>query len=149
MKDYEINVNTSAIIAISDNTSLVYEDTNKFIIECNSTKIIDKNCRFFGSTLEGRKKGTERILGITHKVPIIMEESKNIIFLPTSSTRIKQCDWINLNNIDSYINIDGLTKIVLKNKITIELKISYNSFNNQILRAYRLDSVLSKIKSNL
>ena len=38
---------------------------------------MDESCRYYGSTFEGRQKGSSTLTGITYKVPIII--SKKII----------------------------------------------------------------------
>ena len=58
----------------------IIENGEEYIINNNSTKILEHSCEYFGSSLEGRKEGTKKLLGITHKSPIIIEESRNIIF---------------------------------------------------------------------
>lgn len=102
IKSYEINGNTLAIIPLTKNTSKVIEAEQEIIVEKGSTEIIDESCRYFGSSYNGRFEGTKEILGVSYKSPIIVEESREIIFFPTTSPRISDCHWISLNNIDDY-----------------------------------------------
>ena len=64
--------------------------------------IIKRSCEYFGSSYNGRHEGTKKLIGISHKAPIIIEESKNLIYFPTSSPRLLDCVWIGLNNIKDY-----------------------------------------------
>ena len=142
MKDYEINNETLAIIPVSLVKSLIIEKTNEFIVEKNAVKIIDNSCKYFGSSLNGRHDGTKNLIGVSHKAPIIIEETKNIIFFPTNSPRIESCNWISLRNICEFKRKDNKSLIIFNNGYNLEIDISYGSLENQILRATRLESVL-------
>ena len=102
MDNYEINTSTLAIIPLDENTSKVYEEEAEYIVHKSSNSIIKNNCEFYGSSYQGRCEGTKYLTGIKSKCPIIVEESRNIIFFPTSSTRDKQSYWIALNKVDRY-----------------------------------------------
>ena len=104
--DYEITYDTEFIIPINNNQSRVVESDEEYIIDNNALKILEHSCEYFGSSLEGRKEGTKKLLGITHKSPIIVEESRKIIFFPTNSPDRKDCAWINLEKINKYSKIN-------------------------------------------
>ena len=144
--EYEINTSTLAIIAVDNKISKVIEEEEEFFVKEPVMKIIDKSCKFFGSSYFGRFEGTKHLLGISYKSPIIIEESRNIIFFPTASPRIDDCSWISLNNIMSYNKKKNKSNLIFSNGYNLELDISYNILENQILRATRLDSVLRKRK---
>jgi len=144
--DYEINSSTLAIIPLDENTSKVYEEEDEYIISKSSNSIIKDNCQFYGSSYEGRCIGTKALTGIKTKYPIIIEESRNIIFFPTSSTRTKQSTWIALNKIDKYNKNNRKSKILFKNSDILDLDISYYSLENQIIRATMLKSKLYERK---
>lgn len=143
--NYEITYDTEMIIPISDNESKIIEMEDEYIVDKNSLKILEHSCEYFGSSFEGRKEGTKKILGITHKSPIIVEESRKIIFFPTNSPERKDCAWVNLEKIDKYYKIDKKTSSILfKCGKVVNLNISYGSLSNQILRATRLKYVLEE-----
>ena len=146
MKEYEINSATLAIIPIDNEKSIVYEESEEYIIEKSSNSIIKENCEFYGSSYEGRCIGTKALTGIKTKYPIIIEESRNIIFFPTSSSRTKQSSWIALNKIEKYNKYNNKSKIFFKNEQKINLDISYYSLENQICRATMLKSKLYERK---
>jgi competence protein ComK len=148
MATYEINSETLAIVPKNESSTYIYEKDGKFIINESSNKIMEESCEFFGSSLEGRKNGTVALTGITHKVPIIVEESNNIIFFPTSSPRLSSCSWISLNNIVSYKKDKKLCKINFVDDKSLKLNTSYGIINNQILRASRLQMMLDERKRN-
>lgn len=146
MDNYEINEETIALMPLDEKNTQVYEVDNCFLVNKEANKIIEDSCEYFGSSYEGRKKGTTKLTGITHKVPIIVEESKNIIFFPIASPRLKDCAWIALNHIDSYKKDDIYSSVNFKNKKNLLLNISYGSFDNQVLRATKLDSMFRNRK---
>ncbi len=135
-----------AIIPINKKKSKVYEIDGVYIIEKNAKKIISENCEYFGSSYEGRKKGTMELIGVTHKAPILIEDSNNLIFFPTSSPRLNDCGWISLNNLDSYQSYDEESIISFQNNLKLQVAVSNRILDNQVLRATRLESVIRKRK---
>ncbi|HHX16770.1 MAG TPA: competence protein [Mollicutes bacterium] len=148
MSTYEISDETLAIIPIENYCSKVIEKDNTLIVKKTPMKIIEDSCSFFGSSYFGRANGTKRLIGVSHKAPVIIEESKEIIFFPTSSPRLYECCWVSLKNIEKYKKQEKNAVILFKNGFTLELSISYGSLDNQILRASRLGSVLRDRKLN-
>ena len=146
MKDYEINSATLAIVPIGDEISKVYEEEEEYIVNKSSNSIIKDNCEFYGSSYEGRCIGTKSLTGIKTKYPIIIEESRNIIFFPTSSTRTKQSTWIALNKVKNYKKKNQNSEVLFKNEEKIDLDISFYSLENQIVRATMLKSKLYERK---
>ena len=143
--NYEINYDTQLLLPINENKTKIIEQDNEYIIEENINKIMEHSCEYFGSSYEGRKEGTKKLLGITHKSPIIIEESRRIIFFPTASVDNSKCIWVNLEKIDKYYKIDNKNSAIrLKNGNIINLNISFGSLTNQILRASRLKYVLEE-----
>ena len=147
LDNYEITKSTLAIIQIDSKRCEVIEDEDEFVINKNSTKIIDDSCKFFGSSLNGRHEGTKNLIGVNYKAPIIIEETNEIIFFPTNSPRISDCTWISLNNLENYKKNNGKTKVCFKNGKEIEVNVSYGSLENQVLRSTRLESILRKRKN--
>ena len=147
MEEYEINSATIAIVPIDNEISKVYEEEEEYIIQKSANSIIKKNCEFYGSSYEGRCVGTKSLTGIKTKFPIIIEESRNIIFFPTSSIRSKQSTWIALNKIKEINQTKQKnSQILFKNNNKIDLDISVRSLENQIIRATMLKSKLYERK---
>lgn len=146
MKDYEINSSTLAIIPLSDDVSRVYEEEAEYVVEKSSNSIIKDNCAFYGSSYQGRCVGTKNLTGIKAKFPIIVEESRNIIFFPTTSSRTQQSTWLALNKIKKYDKLDTKSQICFKNEKKLDLNISYYSLDNQVVRATMLKSKLYERK---
>lgn len=147
-KEYEINQSTLAVLPIDENTSRVLEETTEYIVNKSSKEIIDDSCKFFGSTYKGRYEGTKNLIGMSYKLPIIIEESRNIIFFPTTSPRLTECSWISLNNLEDYKSYDNKAYICFKNGYRLRVNISMFALENQILRASRLELVLRNRKMN-
>lgn len=150
MKNYEINRNTLMILPINNEKSIIIEKEKEFEINLAVKKIIDNSCKFFGSSYQGRVDGTKSMINIYHKAPIVIEESSCIIFFPTVSPRLDECCWVSLNHISNYYKIDDNNILIKfycgKQK---KLNINYSIFDNQVLRAARLQIVLEKKKDDI
>ena len=146
---YEVNSSTLVLIPLNNFETKVIEMDNTFNIKKSVFEIIKESCEYFGSTYLGRHEGTKKLIGISHKAPIIIEESKSIIYFPTTSPRLEKCIWFALNNIKKYYNINGKTEILFNNNKSIKINISYGSFDNQFLKATKLESVLRKRKDTI
>lgn len=149
MDEYEINIDTQAIIPFGLDKSKVIEGDRTFIVNLPPIKIIDKSCKFFGSSYQGRFTGTKNLIGVSHKAPIIIEESREIIFFPTNSPRQDNCAWISLRHLETYQkNTNKCSSLKFQGGHLINLDISYGILDNQVLRATRLESVLRLRKNN-
>ena len=148
MSEYEINIDTQAIIPLGPEKSRVIEGNRSFIVNQPALKIIDKSCRFFGSSYQGRFLGTKNLIGISHKAPIIIEETREIIFFRTNSPRQDNCAWISLKHVENYKKNNNTSLLKFTGGHLINLDISYGTLDNQILRATRLESVLRFRKKN-
>lgn len=143
--DYEISFDTQVILPINDKSSRIIENNDSYVVNITPLQILEHSCEYFGSSLDGRKEGTKKLLGITHKSPIIVEESRKIIFFPTTSPDRIDCIWINLEKINKYYKSSPKKSIIeFKNGDIIEFDVSIGSLTNQILRASRLKYILEE-----
>lgn len=145
MKKYEINNKTMALYAMNDKTR-VYEEDRNFIVDQSANEIMEESCAYFGSSLDGRRKGTEKLIGALYKAPIIVEETKDIIFFPTSSHKSNSCSWLRSNRVKRYYYKNGKLIVEFVNGDRLPLNVSYGVIDNQILRSIRLESVLRSRK---
>lgn len=146
---YEVSNGTLAIVPNEESSSLVYEDDDRYIIDQTPFKIMEESCKYFGSTYEGRKDSAKEILGAEYKVPIVVEDSENLVIFPTTSPHSTECVWISLKRIKIFEKIDACnTRIVFDNNKEIIVPCSYRSIENQVSRASRLDFVLRKRKNH-
>ena len=144
MDSYEINKDTCAIVSVNDEITKVLENEDEYFINKSSFEVMEDSCEYYGSTCEGRIRGTKMILGSNYKVPIIIEETNEIIFFPTESAKNTNCVWLSLNNIKSYEKSNGFTKVIFNSGKEIIVKMSISSFETQLLRANRLSSIIKK-----
>ncbi|MDO4376076.1 MAG: competence protein ComK [bacterium] len=144
MKDYNINKNTLALMPYGKNKTLVFEKHKYYIVNQRVNKLMDESCRYNGSTIEGRAKGTESLTGISYKAPIIVKEEESIIFFPTCSPRLKECSWINAGNISNIYKKNDRCLVEFYNKETLEFDISYNIMNNQLSKSLILEKKFKK-----
>lgn len=143
--DYEVNYDTQVILPIEGSKSKVIESDNEYVVNQTVQEVLEHSCEYFGSSYEGRKEGTRKMLGITHKSPIIVEESQKMIFFPTTSPERLDCIWVNLEKIEKYYKVDNKkSAIIFKNGDKLEFDVSFGSLSNQILRATRLKFVLDE-----
>ena len=146
---YEISRGTLAIVPNEEKGSVVYEDEERYIVNQRPFEIMEESCKYFGSTYEGRKNGAKEMLGAEYKVPIIVEDSSNLIVFPTTSPQSDDCVWISLKRVNKIIKIDSNnTKIIFDNNKEIIVDSSYRTIENQLSRASRLDLILRNHKNS-
>lgn len=141
MDSYEINKDTVALIP-KEKKTIVYEVDKSFIVNKSPLKIVEESCEYFGSSLDGRQKGTSKLIGFTHKVPIIIEESFDIIFFPTLSPNNDECSWLSYKHIYKPDKLNDKTVIELKNGKKIIVDVSTAIIDNQLYRSSRLNETL-------
>ncbi len=146
MDSYEINKDTYAVMSVNENVTKILEKEDEYFVNKNSYEVMEDSCAYYGSSCEGRVKGTKAILGSNYKVPIIIEETNEIIFFPTEAASNLNCVWLSLNNIKKYEKCNGFTKVVFNSGKEIIVKMSISSFETQLLRANRLGSIIHQRK---
>lgn len=115
------------------NTVMINTD-GKIIINGNFIRsILNKSCIFYGSSLNGRLKGSKDLLKCRYKLPIIISESNRLIFFP-----VNNYFWINFNMIESFEKKENHTIITFKNGYKRSIFVSYRVVNNQMLKCSRL-----------
>lgn len=145
MDSYEINKNTVALIP-KENKTIVYEVDNSLVVNKSPLKIVEESCEYFGSSLEGRQTGTSALVGFTHKVPVIIEESFDLIFFPTLSPKNSECSWLAYSHIFKPDKFKDKTIIELKNGKKILVDVSTAIIDSQLYRCSRLKDVLQMRK---
>ena len=145
--NYEVSKGTLAIVPNNEESSLVYEDEERYIIKEKPFKIMEDSCKYFGSSYNGRKESAKSILGAEYKVPLVLEESSNLVVFPTTSPRAEDCAWISLKHVKRIKRIDSTsTKIIFNNDREIIVPVSFRSVENQLSRASRLDLIMRNRK---
>ena len=146
---YEIDLSTLMLIGIDENKTKIITFDNEFIVDLSTKKIIDNSCKFFGSNLSDRVKMTSRLINISSKTPIIIEETRNIIFFPLKSVREKNNIWISYNNLLKYVKKDENTVFYFKNNKMVNISFSYYIIDNQVTRSLILDYEIKKRRESL
>ena len=146
---YEIDLSTVMLIGIDESKTKVVTLDDEFIFDIDSKKIMDNSCKFFGSSLSDRVNMTKRLVGIKSKSPIIVEDSRNIIFFPLKSVRDKCNIWISFNNLEKYVKNGDRTAFVFKNNKRVVIDFSYYIIDNQVTRSLMLDYELKKRRESL
>ena len=132
MDSYEINKDTCAIISVDKNITKVVEKNNEYYVNQTTYEIMDNSCQYYGSSCEGRIKGTKMILGSSYKVPVVVEETNEIIFSFMEAVgRLEGDDTIiSKKTIDSVKH--ELEKLAIKYKEQIQVKYSFTeNMNNE------------------
>ena len=146
---YEISKGTLAIVPNENNGSLVFEDDERYLVDQSPFTIMEDSCKYFGSKYEGRKNGAIDILGAEYKVPIVIEDSDNLIVFPTTSPHADDCVWISLKRVKKIEKVDyNNTKVIFDNNREIIVDCSYRTMENQLSRASRLDLILRNHKNS-
>ena len=146
--EYFINEDTLLLVPITKNKTKVYDINGTYIIKKNIFEIVEISCQYHGSSYIGRYIGAKNLLDMDYKLPIIIDEVKEIIIFPTCSPKSENCCWICVNNVDNYEKIKKNSKIKFINGVTYEFNISINSLENQIMRATMLLMRLKRRKNN-
>jgi competence protein ComK len=148
MDSYEVNKDTVALLPKGDDKTVVYELDNSFIVDESPLKIMEESCEYFGSSFDGRVIGTSKLVGYTHKVPIIVEETKDLIFFPTLSPKNNDCSWISYKHISKVEKYKDKTLIELLNGKKILINVSNAIIDNQLYRCFRLKNTLQNRKND-
>lgn len=135
LESYEVNGATIAVLPEEIDgkiCSKIIEKDCVFYVRMKPLQIVDRSCRFFGSSYAGRKAGTYEVTKISHKPPIMVDPSNQIFLFPTLSSTRPQCGWISHVHVKEFkpTEFDD-TEVTFSNGKTMELPISYNSFDNR------------------
>lgn len=133
-----VRISSKTMFVYYNGYSTIIVNTNgKIAVKGNNLKsIISKSCIYFGSSFEGRLKGSKSLLESKYKLPIIVSEINKLVFFPVCALNDEM--WINFNMIKNYERLDKYTIITFKNGYKKMVFASYRVINNQILKCSRL-----------
>ncbi len=137
-EDYIINSEPVVMMSVSNSCCRVVEKNDEFLVNLSLEKIIDNSCKYFGSSLEGRKASSKYHLKYDYKLPIIIDETRNILAFPTKSYKTVDNYVIFINNIKDYEKIEDGILLYFYNENTYIIKESYGIFENQYLKSQKL-----------
>ncbi len=150
---YEVNSSTMAVLPLDDGktpASKVLETDRTFRVNMRPFQIIERSCRYFGSSYAGRKAGTYEVIKVSHKPPIMVDHSNNIFLFPTFSSTRPQCGWLSHAHVHEFraAKYDN-TFVTFVNGESLELPVSSASFENQVYRtAWLRTKFLDRIEGN-
>ncbi|WP_147533150.1 competence protein ComK [Bacillus marasmi] len=146
VEEYEINRFTTLIRPVLYGEKVyseVFELQDQFLVPLPPTVIVDKSCKYFGSSFQGRVTGTQQLTGYQRKVPIAIDPTFHILFMPTSSPYNHDCTWLSHEHVLDYHREDSKsTRVIFRNQSTHIIPMSYSSFNTQLERTSHLRSKL-------
>ena len=145
--EYEINYDTQIIMPVGDNSSKIIESDEEYFVKKSVQNIMEHSCEYFGSSFEGRQSGTLKLVGYTHKVPIIVEESRDIIFFPTLSPKNGKCSWVSYKHVYRPDKFKDKAIIEFKNGKKVVINASTAIIDNQLYRCSRLKDTLDVRKN--
>jgi competence protein ComK len=130
--------------------SQIYEDEDEFLSPFKPLDIIKKSCEYFGVDYESRRKGTKLLIGYSRKLPIIIEPTSNIFFIPTISPDDPRCIWFSHEHVKDYYRVaTQQTMVIFRNNQSYIFPVSYSTFNTQILRtSYLKTKLMQRIEFN-
>ncbi|PKR78304.1 competence protein [Halalkalibacillus sediminis] len=139
LKDPKITALTMAVTphVVSGDVygSYVLEKNGEYLCEIPPKQLMDKGCRYFGSSLKGRLDGTREVFGITRKAPISLDPMSGIFFLPTTSPHSSDCIWIAHGHVHSLEKLESKqTRIHFEGGKELTVDSSFTSLTNQIQR---------------
>lgn len=147
--DFEVNPYTMAIVGEKISKDLpvysrIFEVEGEFLVKMKPTEVMDRSCKYFGSSLKGRQEGTRELTGITYKAPIAVDPSNEIYMFPTISPYKDTCTWLSHSYILNYQSAGPEKTIVtFTNYKSITLDVSKGSFENQLNRTAQYRFLLS------
>lgn len=146
MENYIINNKTVALLK-KFNKTIIYDVDKVIVINKNIKKIIDNSCFYYGSSLKGRINCGKSILNIKYKVPIMIDESSNLVLIQLNSPRKEICLYLITNKIINYNKIYDKLNINCVNNINFIYNLSQNNFEKLLINSFRLNNVLNYRKS--
>ena len=87
------------------------------------------------------------ILGSIYKTPIIVEESKDLIFFPTEALSSPSVAWISYKRIKNVEKYGRRTRVIFDNDESVVVNCPYFSIKNQIFRCNMLETISKNRKS--
>lgn len=140
--EYIINEKTFYLMEKYQNIEII-EEKQVIKLKKSILSLIDENCKYYGSSYQGRKSATKYLIGITSKRPIFLSEKKNILLFPIYSERSQEKKiWFVYNNILKYRKVKKYVEVTFKNGETYLFLISFNVFKNQFLKTSELLAIM-------
>lgn len=121
-----------------DYQTIVIDRGKQLFVKKTPLELISYACLQDGSTYEGRKMAVSYKTRIKRKVPIPIDPQKKIFAFPTHAPEHLQCSWIfprHVNSIQRNTKSKKETTIILKDKVSFTLPVSFHTLEKQLHRA--------------
>lgn len=141
MEKYLVTNKTIALLKMGKKTCIINVE-NIEVINKSIKYILEYNCNYYGSSLDGRIKSAKDILNVKYKVPIIIDENNNLFLIPISSVRSDINLYLVTNKILNYEIINEKLVIYSLNNIKITVNLSKNILENSLLKVFQLNNIL-------
>ena len=148
VEEYFINEDTLLLIPKDKRTTKIFDINGEYVIKKNIFDLVEESCQYYGSSYNGRYVSAKKTLDMDYKLPIIIDEVKEVVLFPTCSPKLSKCMWICVNNVENYSKNKKNSTIKFINGKSYEVDITLNVLENQIMRATLLLMKLKKRKTN-
>ncbi|MRH43942.1 hypothetical protein GH741_14965 [Aquibacillus halophilus] len=137
---YDICKSTMAVISnnVEEYQSLILEPGKLILCKQTPNQILRDSCLRSGSTIEGRREATKKILGTNKKLPLTVNPGEGIYLIPTEAVKSKGCAWISYNQIKLTSAKGNLTEITFKDGSTLIVDTSKKPFDQLMNRTERI-----------
>ncbi|MCU5746018.1 competence protein ComK [Staphylococcus sp. SQ8-PEA] len=127
-----------------DYTKILKFKSPELIAQERTQKIIERSCKFYGSTYAYKKNDATRMTEIVSKPPILLTPLFPTYFFPTHSDRKLENAWVNIHFIQSIKALrDKRCKIIFVDNQSITVNISEHSlrhqYHNAVFYYYKMD----------
>ncbi|GEN44245.1 competence protein ComK [Alkalibacillus haloalkaliphilus] len=139
--EYIINDNTMAIKHYDKSSmfgSWILEDQTVYLCRKQPEEILNDSCLKKGlTTLDGRKKAVENLMGRKVRLPVPIENEYNSLFIPTTTRKRTRSDWISYRYIHRFYpnGNDFFSMIEFTNGKTVPFEMTKVIYDKQMLYA--------------
>lgn len=148
LSEYLITTSTIMVKSIDNNSSMIYDLAGEYVSKMNTNNIIESSCYFYGSSYDARLNWSKEILNTKIKLPVVIEESKNIIFFPTRSISNDDCIWLSYNNIVRIERNGNSSNVYFGDNRVYSIDVSYDILDRQMYNCLRLEKELLIRRNN-
>lgn len=141
MEKYIISNNTIALLKLNKKT-IIFDVDNTYVFNKNINCILDESCIYYGSSLKGRVSSIKKILNESYKIPILIDDTNNLVLIQLNSPRKKCCLYLMVNKIYDYKENKNLLDILCMNNIIFRVNISKNILEKMLLKSLKINNIL-------
>lgn len=137
-------VSNKTIAVIKNKRKTIIINVDKVTVINKSIKyILEYNCNYYGSSLEGRLKCAKDILKIKYKIPIVLDDKNNLVLISLNNPRSNYNTYLISNKITNYEWINDKLEINCLNNVKFQTRLSQNVFEKLFLNSIKLVNILN------